>query len=63
MNHTLIVSSGSMALLGEEVICVIARSYVLWIERWDDRTVLKYLGRCGVSMRREKMRNVSERFN
>lgn len=43
MNHTLIVFTGSMALLGEEVICLIARSYVLWTERWEDRIVLKYL--------------------
>lgn len=43
MNYTLIVSAGSMALLGEEVICLIARSYVLWTERWEDRIVLKYL--------------------
>lgn len=32
MNHTLIVFTRSMAPLGKEVICLIARSYVLWAE-------------------------------
>lgn len=41
VNHALIVSTGSMALLGEEVICVIARSYVLRTERCGDRMVLE----------------------
>lgn len=41
MNHALIVSTGSMALLGEEVICVIARSYVLGTERRGDRILLE----------------------
>lgn len=41
VNHALVVSTGSTALLGEEVICVIARSYVLWTERRGDRMVLE----------------------
>lgn len=41
MNHALIVTSGSMALLGEEVICVITRSYVLRTDRWDESAFLK----------------------
>lgn len=37
MNHTHIVFTGSTALLGEEVICLIAGSYVLWTERERQR--------------------------
>lgn len=31
----------------KEVICLIARSYVLWTGRWQDRIVQKYLLQCG----------------
>lgn len=55
MNHTLIVSTGSMALLGEEVICLIARSYVLRTERWEDSSEISPV------MRREHERESEEK--
>lgn len=65
-NHTLIVFTGSVALLGKEVICLIAWSCVLWTERLEDRSIQKYLLKCGVSIRRrvrKKKKNILNRFN
>lgn len=63
MNHALIVTSGSMALLGEEVICVITRSYVLWTDGWDESAVLKSFLQSGESRGRnggrERLKPVS----
>lgn len=56
MNHALIVTSGSMALLGEEVICVITRSYVLRTDRWHDSGALKSFLQSGESERRNGRR-------
>lgn len=62
MNHALIVTSRSMALLGEEVICVITRSYVLRTDRWHDSGALKSFLQSGASAlkngRRKRLKQV-----
>lgn len=63
MNHTLILFTGFTGLPGEEVICLIAKSYVLRTERWEDRTVQKYAPQRGVSARGRAQRNIVNRFN